>query len=67
MNNHRYGEVFDDDAPLTPEEINQGWHFCCEYDGLLVGPGMGELECCECLPEPLLGQLKAALPPSPFR
>jgi len=30
---------------LTPEEISEGWHFCWDYDGLLVGPGMAEGTC----------------------
>ena len=34
----------DDDLPLTAEEIAQGWHFCPEWDELLIGPGMSELE-----------------------
>jgi hypothetical protein len=32
---------------LTKEEYNAGWHFCCEWDGMLIGPGMPEFEeCC---------------------
>ncbi len=38
----------DDDAQLTEREVAAGWHWCAEWDGLLVGPGMGELECCRC-------------------
>lgn len=38
------------DTDLTPAEIAAGWHFCNEFDGLLVGPGMGELTVCHCLP-----------------
>ena len=33
---------------LTQEEIQEGWHFCWDWDGLLVGPGMGEIESCTC-------------------
>jgi len=33
---------------LTGKEIDEGWHWCCEWDGLLVGPGMEELEVCRC-------------------
>ena len=33
---------------LTKEEIEAGWHYCHEWDGLLVGPGMEEMECCTC-------------------
>ena len=36
---------------LTPEEIAAGWHFCIDWDGLLIGPGMGELESCHCIPK----------------
>lgn len=40
----------DDSAPLTQEEIDEGWHFCAsEWDGLLVGPGMFEFEICTCV------------------
>lgn len=35
-------------SQLTEEEIAEGWHFCLEWDGLLVGPGMQEMECCNC-------------------
>ena len=35
-----------DEERLTAEEIAAGWHFCMEWDGLLVGPGMEELEMC---------------------
>ncbi len=23
---------------LTPKELYEGWHFCCDWDGMLVGP-----------------------------
>jgi hypothetical protein len=36
----------DDDLALTEAEIEQGWHFCCDWDGLLIGPGMTEMEHC---------------------
>ena len=41
----------DDSAILTEEELAEGWHWCAEFDGLLVGPGMGELKFCKCLPK----------------
>lgn len=34
---------------LAPEEIALGWHYCFEFDGLLIGPGWSELDCCHCL------------------
>ena len=33
---------------VTPEEFAEKWHFCYEWDGLLIGPGMPEMECCTC-------------------
>ena len=42
----------DDNLKLTEEELKAGWHFCWEFDGLLVGPGMMEQEFCHCLEMP---------------
>jgi hypothetical protein len=36
------------EVELTAEEFRQGWHWCGDFDGLLVGPGMGELASCTC-------------------
>jgi hypothetical protein len=34
---------------LTDDEIEQGWHWCADYDFLLVGPGMeAEQAACNC-------------------
>jgi len=55
MTQERYQQLNDvtvlpKDLPkLTEEEKALGWHYCAEWDELLVGPGMGELECCRCL------------------
>ena len=50
MNDGRWRELMaSDDLNLTPYEIREGWHFCYEFDGLLVGPGMFELKACKCL------------------
>ena len=52
MTKERYTAVSEyENAPLTPEEITEGWHFCHEWDNLLVGPEMGELEPYSCLSE----------------
>jgi len=40
-------ECKDDSLNLTEEEFNEGWHFCAEWDGLLVGPGMMEYDFCK--------------------
>lgn len=38
-----------DAAVLTQEEMEAGWHFCPEFDELLVGPGMEEFgTVCQC-------------------
>ncbi len=51
MTQERYCQLMEnDELPLTTEEINLGWHFCHEFDGLLVGPEMHELYGCTCLP-----------------
>lgn len=39
--------------PLTEREIAHGWHFCNDWDLLLVGPGMEEQKCCTCENIPL--------------
>lgn len=33
---------------LTEAEIADGWHWCHDFDGLLVGPYMEELNYCHC-------------------
>jgi len=34
---------------LTPDEVALGWHWCPDFDYLLVGPGMEmELSVCKC-------------------
>ena len=37
-----------DQGNLTEQEIAEGWHFCWDWDGLLIGTGMGELDSCSC-------------------
>lgn len=52
MNKKRYDALMGSNAiPLSVKERKAGWHFCCEFDGLLVGPGMIELKFCQCLPD----------------
>lgn len=33
---------------LTEEEWNQGWHWCADWDQMLVGPGYLEALFCKC-------------------
>ncbi len=49
MNNERWKELSESSTlPLLPSEIELGWHWCHEFEGLLVGPGSHELHCCHC-------------------
>jgi hypothetical protein len=49
MTRERYMELqYGKDAKLTPEEIAEGWFYCCEWDGLLIQKGDPEAECCTC-------------------
>jgi NTP pyrophosphatase (non-canonical NTP hydrolase) len=40
--------TFGDEDKLTPEELAEGWHWCCEFDGLLIHPRSPEMEFCKC-------------------
>lgn len=52
MTNQRWKELNDAADPrLTADEVIEGWHFCLEFDGLLVGPGSSELKFCKCWPD----------------
>jgi hypothetical protein len=48
MTEGRYWAIEIDNQPLTDEEKKVGWHFCPEWDEMLIGPGMKEMECCLC-------------------
>jgi len=52
MTDERYHQLMegpDDEAVLTPEEMSQGWHWCPEFDFLLINPEMTmEWEICQC-------------------
>ena len=37
------------DESLTDKEVQDGWRFCCEWDGLLIHSSHPEAECCRCL------------------
>lgn len=58
MDNKRYYDIEFHNYPLTIPEIVSGWHFCREWDGMLVGPGMEELDCCLCGQEEELEDVK---------
>lgn len=49
MSTERYNELMRNDASeLTLGEIARGLHFCLDWDGLLIGPGMDEMKSCTC-------------------
>jgi len=48
MTPERYYQIEVQGAPLTDEEKEAGWHFCDEWDFMLVGPGTPEQEACLC-------------------
>ena len=54
MTEERYKLLMaNDNESLTPEEIAEGWHFCPDWDGLLIGAEMpDEMVACGCFFEP---------------
>jgi hypothetical protein len=47
MNRERYTEVQFHGAPLTEAEQKE-WHFCWDWDGMLIHKDDPEFECCVC-------------------
>jgi hypothetical protein len=48
MDSQRYRELDNSGSGLTEEEWNEGWHWCLEWDSMLVGPGTEEALFCSC-------------------
>jgi len=48
-------------ARLTQIELDQGWHFCADWDFMLVGPDTPEWECCTCIIRRLYEKTKNGL------
>lgn len=48
MTKERYDKIMFNNAELFRQEIKEGWHFCPDWDQLLIGPGMKEYEICTC-------------------
>lgn len=48
MDRERYIELDNSGTGLTKEEWEAGWHWCYEWDGMLVGPNTPEALCCSC-------------------
>lgn len=52
MTDERYLKLsLDYEDELTEEEIMQGWHWCQDWDFMLLGPGMPEMSGCNCFKE----------------
>lgn len=56
-----YQLMNNDELPLSQEELDEGWHWCPEWDDLLVGPEMGEWDACQCELPQLRLRVKKAL------
>lgn len=54
MTKERYNKLMDDlNLSISKEEWDEGWHFCSDWDFLLVGPDTPlEKESCTCVFEP---------------
>ena len=48
MNRERYIELDRSGTGLTEQEWEEGWHWCNEWDGMLVGPNTDEALVCSC-------------------
>jgi hypothetical protein len=47
MTDERYSQLMGNlDLSVTPEEFDEGYHFCMDWDGLLICPS--DLEWCAC-------------------
>jgi hypothetical protein len=51
MNEDRFQQLISspEDGTLSAEEIAEDWHWCFEFDGMLVGPGMWGDWSCGCM------------------
>ena len=48
MSSIRYSYLNKAGNGLTEDEKDLGWHFCPDWDQMLIGPGMSEMSCCNC-------------------
>lgn len=46
MTKQRYWDIEIRGSMLTQDEMDEGWHFCCERDQMLIG--MPEMDACLC-------------------
>ena len=52
MSDTRWRELMREETELTDDEIEEGWHFCWDWDGLLIHPDMPESQSCNCVARP---------------
>lgn len=51
MSKERYTELMNNTTlSLTAGEYENGWHFCNDWDDLLIHRNWPEAECCTCQP-----------------
>lgn len=48
MERERYIRIQNGTEDLTPEEVEDGWHFCPDWDDMLIHPDDDEFQCCPC-------------------
>lgn len=48
MSKRRYYDIERGAAELSQTEILDGWHFCDDWDGMLIHPKSPEGEACTC-------------------
>lgn len=48
MTEERYWELEYKGGVLTKEELDEGWHFCLDWDGLLISPQEIKMGLCSC-------------------
>lgn len=49
MNHIRWTQLMENESlSLTQEEKDQGWHFCPDWDYLLISPESAEYKSCNC-------------------
>ena len=49
MTHERWKQLMEDQSlSLTPGEADEGWHFCHDWDGLLIHDTDPEAEACTC-------------------
>jgi hypothetical protein len=48
MDRERYIRIQNGAEDLTPEEVEDGWHFCPEWDDMLIHADDDEFQCCPC-------------------